>query len=109
MQYDTRYYSPYDAFYRGRGLCMSYALAFQRLMQELDIPCIYIATNQHAWNMVKLEGYWYNVDVTFDDAEGSYRYFLKSDADFPGHLRPKSGGYEYLTLAKKSYPLEGIH
>ena len=109
VQYDARYKSPFDALYRGRGLCMSYALAFQRIMQELDIPCIYIATNQHAWNMVKLGRYWYNVDVTYDDADGSYRYFLKADKDFPNHSRPDSGGYKHMTLAKKSYVLEGIY
>jgi|GEM_PF-1667467 len=68
MTYDNRYYSPYHAFKKGRGICMSYALAFQRIMQEMKIPCIYIRKDNHAWNKVKVGERWYKVDVTLDDA-----------------------------------------
>lgn len=106
MKYNGRYYSPYDAIVKGRGMCMSYALAYQRLLQEMNIPCIYIEGKNHAWNMVKIGKYWYNVDVTWDDrSAGRYRYFLKSDADFPGHKRPKSKWLSSLKKAKKSYEM----
>ncbi|MCR5700535.1 MAG: hypothetical protein K6G76_00130 [Lachnospiraceae bacterium] len=68
MTYDNRYYSPYHAFKKGRGICMSYALAYQRIMQEMKIPCVYIRQDNHAWNKVKVGGQWYKVDVTLDDA-----------------------------------------
>ncbi len=104
MQYDNRYYTPYDAFAKGRGMCMSYALAFQRIMQEMKIPSIYVKGKEHAWNMVKLGGRWYNVDVTWDDnAYARYRYFLKSDKEFSGHKRPNSCRFRRLKKAKKSY------
>lgn len=104
MTYDSRYFSPYDAFAKGRGICMSYALAFQRLMQEMDIPCLYIKGENHAWNMVKAGRYWYNIDVTWDDSgKNAYRYFLKADKDFPGHKRPSGKLYKSLKLAKTSY------
>ncbi len=107
MQYDERYYNPYYAFSKGKGICMSYALAYQRILQEMNIPCIYVKGKNHAWNMVKLGRYWYNVDVTWDDnATGRYRYFLKSDRDFPGHKRPKSKWLASLKKAKKSYYLK---
>lgn len=106
MKYDNRYYNPYYAFTKGRGMCMSYALAYQRILQEMKIPCIYIKGSNHAWNMVKIGRYWYNVDVTWDDSGGgSYRYFLKSDADFPNHKRPKSAWLSSLKKAKFSYYL----
>lgn len=103
MKYDNRYYNPYFAFKKNRGMCMSYALAFQRIMQELNIPCIYVKGSNHAWNMVKVGKYWYNIDVTWDDSNGGYRYFLKCDKDFPGHKRPKTPQYQKLKKAKKSY------
>lgn len=107
MQYDERYYNPYYAFSKGKGICMSYALAYQRILQEMNIPCIYVKGKDHAWNMVKLGKYWYNVDVTWDDTVmGKYRYFLKSDEDFPGHKRPKSRLLSSLRKAKKSYYLK---
>jgi len=104
MQYDSNYYNPYYAFSKGRGMCMSYALAYQRILQEMKIPCVYIKGKDHAWNMVKIGGYWYNVDVTWDDCGNGTRYFLKSDSDFPGHKRPKSKWLSSLRVAKKSYP-----
>lgn len=104
MRYDSNYYNPYYAFSKGRGMCMSYALAYQRILQEMKIPCIYIKGKDHAWNMVKIGGYWYNVDVTWDDCGNGLRYFLKSDSDFPGHKRPKSKWLSSLRKAKKSYP-----
>lgn len=104
MQYDKRYYNPYYAFTKGRGMCMSYALAYQRILQEMKIPCIYIKGKNHAWNMVKIGKYWYNVDVTWDDSGGgSYRYFLKCDKDFPNHKRPKPKWLSSLKKAKSSY------
>ncbi len=107
MQYDVRYYNPYYAFSKGRGICMSYALVYQRILQEMDIPCIYVKGKNHAWNMVKLGKCWYNVDVTWDDCGmGRYRYFLKSDRDFPGHKRPKSKWLSSLRKAKQSYYLK---
>ncbi|MBE5942327.1 MAG: hypothetical protein E7264_07310 [Lachnospiraceae bacterium] len=104
MQYDAQYYTPYYAFVKGKGMCMSYALAFQRIMQEMKIPCIYVKGKEHAWNMVKVGGYWYNVDVTWDDnSYARYRYFMKTDKDFFGHKRPKSRWFRSLKKAKKSY------
>lgn len=103
MQYDSNYFNPYYAFSKGRGMCMSYALAYQRILQEMGIPCIYVKGIDHAWNMVKIGRYWYNVDVTWDDNRNRYRYFLKSDSDFPGHKRPKSKWLESLRKAKTSY------
>ncbi|MDO5155206.1 MAG: transglutaminase domain-containing protein [Eubacteriales bacterium] len=88
MVYSNQYYSPYDALKRGKGMCMSYALLFQRMMQEMKIPCRYIRGTNHAWNRVKVNGIWYNIDVTWDDnASNPYRYFLKRDWEFHGHDR----------------------
>lgn len=107
MRYDTRYYNPYYAFSKGKGICMSYALAYQRILQEMKIPCIYVKGKNHAWNMVKIGKWWYNVDVTWDDRiTGRYRYFLKSDRDFSGHKRPKSKWLSSLRKAKQSYYLK---
>lgn len=105
MHYDSRFYSPYQAFMKGRGMCMAYALAFQRIMQEMKIPCLYVKGRNHAWNMVKVGKRWYNVDVTWDDSNSTYRYFLKCDRDFPGHKRPESILYKDILKAKHSYPL----
>lgn len=76
-----------------RGVCMAYALLFEKMMAMLEIPCYYVIGKAdgegdagHAWNLVKLDGAWYHVDVTWDDIghayeqhEIRYRYFLLTD------------------------------
>lgn len=74
------------------GVCMAYALLFEKMMKVLEIPCYYVigkaageGTEGHAWNMVQIDDHWYHVDVTWDDIgsipgkEVRYRYFLVAD------------------------------
>lgn len=66
--------SPYGILIRQTGTCMGYANTFQLFMDLLDIECITVigasfhSTQDHAWNMVRLNGEWYCVDVTWDDS-----------------------------------------
>jgi len=99
--------SAYSALVNGRTVCAGYARAFQYLMQQLGVPCYYCtgyAGEDHAWNIIKLEDGYYNVDVTWDDTgEGTYDYFNKTDEDYAGtHMRqelsvylPPCGGGKY--------------
>lgn len=51
------------------GVCESYARAFYHVMDELDINCGFVTSDEmaHAWNIVELDGSWYHVDLTWDD------------------------------------------
>ena len=86
-KYDENYsiYHAAGMLLHGTGVCQSYAETYQYLMNLLGIECV-IATSwemNHAWNMIKIDGEWYHVDVTWDDplgAGGCYHdYFLRSD------------------------------
>ncbi|MCM1562016.1 MAG: hypothetical protein NC079_00215 [Clostridium sp.] len=84
--------SAYSALVNGNTVCAGYARAFQYLMQQLGIPCYYCvgySGEDHAWNIVAIDGGYRNVDVTWDDTNPStYDYFNKTDADFVGtHVR----------------------
>lgn len=84
--------SAYSALAGGKTVCAGYARAFQYLMQQLGIPCYYctgFAGEDHAWNIVKLDGIYYNVDVTWDDTEpATYDFYNKTDLEFAGtHAR----------------------
>ncbi len=84
--------SAYSALVSGRSVCAGYARAFQYLMMELGVPCYYCtgySGEDHAWNIVKLEDGFYNVDATWDDTNPStYDYFNKTDADYAKtHMR----------------------
>lgn len=64
---------PYGLLVEGYGICLGYASSFQLLMDLAGVECITVAgagsgsSRDHAWNMVRLEGEWYCVDVTWDD------------------------------------------
>lgn len=51
------------------GVCQSYALAFNHLMNQLDIPSTFVTSNamEHGWNLVQIDGEWYHIDLTWDD------------------------------------------
>lgn len=65
----------YGALINNRAVCSGYSRAFQLIMRKLNIPCFYIRGNAyneegevaHAWNLILLDGDYYNVDVTWDD------------------------------------------
>ena len=59
--------SPYSALVNGKSVCAGYARAFQYIMMELGIPTYYCTgeSEGHAWNIVKLDGGYYNVDLTW--------------------------------------------
>lgn len=80
----------FDTSYN-KVVCEGYAKAFQLLMNACGIECIYIPGTAngsgHGWNKVKLDGDWYNVDVTWDDPTSgndtpilSHDYFNVTDA-----------------------------
>lgn len=55
----------------GKGVCESYARAFQLLLNYSDVENVYVvgdAYGGHAWNMARLDdGNWYWFDLTWDD------------------------------------------
>lgn len=91
--------SAYSALVGGRSVCAGYARAFQYLMQCLGIPCYYCtgyAGEDHAWNIVKLDGSYCNVDVTWNDTDpATYDYYNKTDREF-GSTHVRTGLSVYL-------------
>ena len=73
----------------GRAVCEGYSNAFDLLCYLSGIECLCINGEGngggHAWNKVKIDGQWYNIDVTWDDPVSTrpvlrYDYFLVSDS-----------------------------
>lgn len=86
------FHSTYSSLIYGETVCQGYASLFHIMCKMAGIPSRYITgtgrTGAHAWNIVKLDGYWYNVDCTWDDGDTvKYTYFLKSPLDFDNHTR----------------------
>lgn len=96
----------------GKALCEGYSKAFMYLAQSVGVNCVCVAGyagEAHMWNMVEIDGVWYQVDVTWDDPVGGngkpyYDYFLISDSKmFEDHTldnyfsvpKATASGYDY--------------
>lgn len=80
---DDNPYGAYSAMVQDKTVCRGYALAFKDACRRMGIECEVARTLPHEWNKVRLDGRWYNIDLTFDDRSRpvhNYDLFLKSDA-----------------------------
>ncbi|RKD31944.1 transglutaminase domain-containing protein [Thermohalobacter berrensis] len=118
-------YSAYGILVKGTGVCEGYAEAFKLIMDDLGIESIIVsgrAGNQdHAWNIIKLDGEYYHIDLTWDDPvmdDGSdvlrYDYFNLSDkqmskdhiwnrSKYPSCNGIKYNYYYYNDMAVENY------
>ncbi len=105
----------YSALLLHSAVCQGYAVSLYRLLREAGVGCRVITgtgidpesgkEKYHAWNIVCIDGTWYNLDVTWGSVLGTDEYFLKSDASFPGHERASE--YEALSFRQK-YPMTEV-
>ena len=84
-------YSAYAALVNKTAVCQGYATAFYRIMLDLGVDTRVITGigngGRHAWNIVRLEDQYYNLDATWDEGRASYSWFLLSNASFADHTR----------------------
>ncbi|MDE6662393.1 MAG: Ig-like domain-containing protein [Lachnospiraceae bacterium] len=62
-------YSAYGVLVKRTAVCEGYALAYKYLLNQVGIECCMVSSDKmnHAWNLIKLDGKYYQVDVTWDD------------------------------------------
>lgn len=88
--------SAYEALVGGDGVCVAYAMAYKLVLDELGIDCLLVSSDSmnHCWNMVKIDGKWYHVDLTWDDSLPDFKgqiyhdFFLCSDAEISSGNTP---------------------
>lgn len=91
FEYDEpqKNFSPDILFSEKIGVCQSYTLGMCAVLNELGIANSYAISDKnamnHVWNMVKVGGSWYHLDVTWNDPlpdsalNVHYNNFLLSD------------------------------
>jgi hypothetical protein len=57
--------SPYSIVMKGQGICWGYALLMRYLLNQSGVQAGYACNEPHAWNIVKINGAWYNSDTTW--------------------------------------------
>ena len=90
-------YTAYAALINGTSVCQGYALLMYRLLLEVGIDSRVIMGEAnggaHAWNIVKLGDYYYDLDSTWDAGWVEYGYFLRGEGMLGDHIRNE----EYTT------------
>lgn len=93
-----------SVFLTGRSVCQGYAKAIQYLLQKQNIESLmvtgYANQDSHAWNLVKINGAYYYMDVTWGDA--SYTF---ENGDYMDKRAPIN--YDYFLVTTEE--LETTH
>lgn len=86
--------SAYGALVEGKAVCEGYAEALQCLLQRVGIQSVQVygygvnpqtgGTENHAWNLVRIDGEYYLTDLTWNDQNNVllYAYFNQTTAVF---------------------------
>lgn len=85
---DSLYVSAYESIVNGNANCQGYSEAYSYLLSCAGVHSEIVESSAmyHLWNKVRVNGVYYNVDLTWDDpmpdkkGHVSHKYFLLSDS-----------------------------
>ena len=80
--------SVYGALVNKKAVSAGYAKSTQYLLNLCGIECLYVTSDTHAWNMVKLEGNYYHLDTTWGDSSNT-----KKELNYSNEI-----GYDYFCV-----------
>lgn len=66
---DRSAFTPYSVLTSRSAVCVGYATTFRLFMNMLGMDCHIVHNEYHSWDLVKLDGDWYHVDI-YSDAHG---------------------------------------
>lgn len=74
----------YTALTTGKTVCSGYAMLAEKMLTEAGVKSIIVTGSipgaLHAWNMVEIDGNWYQFDATNNDVRvGTTTYYNKTD------------------------------
>lgn len=105
-------YDAYGALIQKEAVCQGYSRAMILLSSLAGVYCMeVVGTDQgtaHSWNIVRLDGEYYHVDVSFDDPIGEvdvlrHYYFNVTDRDLEGHREWERNAYPRCEGVKYNY------
>ena len=82
----------YNMLNFGEGVCSAYVQFFKLLADAVGLESSFAISYEmkHAWNIVRVDGYWYNIDVTWNDQNSIYCYLLSDEAMLAFHMGMRS-------------------
>ncbi|MBR3840531.1 MAG: hypothetical protein IKM20_05300 [Erysipelotrichales bacterium] len=89
---DSKYalsFSTVGPLFNGKAVCSGYSQGYLYLLDKIGIEAKYLTSSSmnHGWNIVKYNGNWYHVDITYDDPIPDvlgfvdYKYFMMNDEE----------------------------
>lgn len=79
----------YSVFCTDTTVCAGYSQAMQLLCNAVGIDCVSVTSEDHQWNIIRLNDNWYYLDVTWNDniadsknMKSAYQYFNRSRQNF---------------------------
>ena len=119
------YHTAYSGITEKKAVCDGFTKLFQLALNEIKINSILVTgkldSDPHAWNMVQLDGKWYNVDLTSDktikDKEGIviHSYFnVTNDSIMKTHvfdtldILPIADSEEYNYYVKENKVIKSV-
>ena len=105
---DTNY-SDYDSaritglLYDHYAICSGYTDTMAVILSKLDVKNFKVASDNHVWNALQLDGKWYHLDLTWDDPLTSsgrdvlyHTYFLVDDTELTKlNMKESMGEHTY--------------
>lgn len=87
--HSERVHYPPACLLDGNAVCSGMAMAYSLLLNTAGVECKYVFGLAkgfgHAWNIVKINGQWYHVDVTWDlffkAMHGKYKWFMLTEEE----------------------------
>ena len=73
----------YNALFYDYGVCVNFADLMRNILISMGIECLVVYSDDHAWNVVKINDLWYHLDLTYDldniKENSELKYFMKSE------------------------------
>lgn len=111
--YDTDYAvrDVYHFLKEGKGVCQAYTYTYAYLLESVGIETTFASSDEmnHIWNVVKIDGKWFHVDVTWDDPIGNaagvvdHMYFMLSDSAIYNKEKKHYGWVTYHDCVTSRY------
>jgi hypothetical protein len=99
--YSLKNRSPYSAIKDRKSVCSGFALLAGKLLEIAKVKQFYVTGDssdpttrkmgKHIWNKINLNGYWYNIDFTWDSCcreSNPYIYFCVTDSQISLSHKP---------------------
>ena len=90
--YSLSYYTAYHALIKGTAVCEGISLLLYSMLHQAGVINRIVSgigkKERHAWNIVRLNGVWYNLDATWDlgKIDFLWQYFLRGSSNFTNHV-----------------------